>query len=1238
MKSWGVLSLTLLLAAQGAGIAGAQDRAAAADRALSAMRAAAAVDLTITRSPRTRLATFVAAPAGRFIPVPGAAAQTARDRALSFVSAYGNAFGLRGSEDVAVVRSERDDLGIDHVRLRQVRSGIPVTGGELIVHMRGNQVLAANGKTLDAFEGVSLDPTVTSLDAIGVARQFVTRAFNAPLVELSAPRLEIFNQGVLNGRTFPTRLAWFVEARGPALRQFIWIDARNRMVLLNFSQLTDAKNRTIYDGANTRAALPGTLIRTEGQTPSGASNTTDALNAYNFAGYAYDYFLAQHARDSFDGVGGEIRSTVRYCDVDTLEPCPYDNAFWDGAQLAYGDGFTAADDVVAHEFTHGVIERTSNLFYYMQSGALNESYADIFGETIDQWNGTSEPGGSRWKIGEELSGGAVRNMLVPTLLGDPSKMSDPEFQCDTDPIVQDNGGVHSNSGVPNHAFALMVDGGTYNSVTVTPLDPSQAVSILKVAKIQYRALTQYLTSASDFLDNYNAIQQACTDLIGTSGITAGNCIEVKKALDAVQMSNVWPCSPAQATPPALCSAGLAPQNVFYDSFETGLGNWTISGDNGTWFRTSSSSNPLNLGNPTKVAYATHGVDSLWGYNQGNGSTAVLSTISRNANQTIPAGARLYFNHSYGFEDSGGVFYDGGLVEYSLNGGGSWNSLNPLNIGGAAYGGSIFNGAGNPLGGQPAFVGDSYGFTASLYDLSGLAGQTQVRFRFRIGADDIIDDYGWFIDEFRVYTCEPPPAPTVVTLAATGISATGATLNGTVNPNSLSTTALFEYGPTNAYGFQVPAAVQPGSGITDVPIAAAVSGLGCGGTYHARAVATNATGTTNGNDITFQTAACALSISDATVTEGDSGTLNAVFAVTLQAPGAGTVTVSAVTSNLTAVAGTVPGGDYTATGPLTLTFNPGVVLQNFTVPVIGDTSLEGAETFQVTLSSPVNATLTDAIGIGTILDNELPTRTFVSASGSDAADCSIQTTPCRNIAGALPQTAVDGEIIILTPGEYETAPLTLSKGIKITSPSGTVAFIRRPITINAASGRVILRGLTLKGAAADEAITLVAAGSVSIEDTTIDRWQTGLFLANTAATQVTILNSTFRANVTGVGEGAGGPVNVVAIEDSRFERNTTGVQAQASSLHVRESLFTGNTTTGLLVGPGMAEVRQSVFSLNGTGIGTVTGGTVRVSRSHVFGNTVGFAAGAGSTFESFGTNVVRGNGTDTAGTITTISEQ
>ncbi len=378
----------------------------------------------------------------------------------------------------------------------------------------------------------------------------------------------------------------------------------------------------------------------------------------------------------------------------------------------------------------------------------------------------------------------------------------------------------------------------------------------------------------------------------------------------------------------------------------------------------------------------------------------------------------------------------------------------------------------------------------------------------------------------------------------------------------------------------------------------------------------------------------LSVDDVSVPEGNTGSNAATFTLTLSAASSLPVTVTVQTSNGTAVAP----GDYVPEGPYPLTFLPFQTTNSFHVTVIGDVNIEPDETFQVQLSGAMNAVIGDSTGIGTIVSDDFPTRTFVSASGSDAADCSVQTTPCRNIAGALPKTATDGEIIILKTGEYETAPLTITKGIKITSPSGTVAFIRQPITINVPGGRVSLRGLTLKGNGTGDALTLHAGGSLSLEDTMIDGWDTGLKLASTVATRVTILNSTFRANTTGVKDVVGGPVKEIAVEESRFERNVTGMALLSLRAHVRESSFLGNTGAGLEIGPGWAEVRQTVFALNGTAIGTLAGGTVRVGRSHIFGNTVGFDAGAGSTFESFGTNVVRGNGTNTTGTIATIPEQ
>ena len=123
-------------------------------------------------------------------------------------------------------------------------------------------------------------------------------------------------------------------------------------------------------------------MRTEG---GPATGDADADNAYTYLGDTYDYFWTQHGRDSWNGGGAALIATVHYCP--NAASCPYQNAFWNGSQMVFGDGFSAADDVVAHELTHAVTETSANLFYYMQSGALNESFSDIFGEAVDLSNG-----------------------------------------------------------------------------------------------------------------------------------------------------------------------------------------------------------------------------------------------------------------------------------------------------------------------------------------------------------------------------------------------------------------------------------------------------------------------------------------------------------------------------------------------------------------------------------------------------------------------------------------------------------------------------------------------------------------------------------------------------------------------------------------------------------------------------------------------------------------------------------
>jgi len=730
-----VLSVfSLATVAQGPPV-GARGLSGPASRAIDQMELASGGSVETTASSLTGLVSFVSTRPGFGIPLAARASDSPGARAFQFVQDFGKAFGLDSTDRVIVTTvSAVDVAGMEHVRLQQVIGGIPVTGGELTVHLRGATVVAVNAKTLPGLEDSVTIPAIPDGQAEEAVQAALLKYRGLVKAELTTPRLELFNRGLLEGIRYPTRLAWFVEATAPGVRDFYWIDAEIGGVLLNFSQLPHARQREIYDAEN-GATLPGTHIRSEGEAASGDA---DADLAYDYSGDTYDYFFTEHGRDSFDGAGATLTSSVHYCP--DAEHCPYLNASWDGSQMRYGDGFASADDVVAHELTHAVSEYSANFFGYMQSGALNESYSDIFGETMDQGNaaGNDEPG-VRWLMGEDVPVfGAIRDMMNPNTYDDPGKMSDPMFTC-ADP-GDDAGGIHWNTGVPNHAYAMMVDGGDYNGLSIA------GIGSTKAAMIQYRALTQYLLSASDFLDNANALRQSCTDLVGTAGISAADCNEVGDALDAVEMSDPWPCSPPQAVVPELCPMDVPSVDIFFDDLETiDSGQWiTGFGSVGNhWVGGGGDNNLYTPGFATSGSYSFHGHDV---------PVAADSWVGMSFDLAIPIGdVRMQFAHSYGFYGSASSPNNGGILEYSTDGGSTWSDAGGLIVAGAAYGGTIYASHGNPLAGRNAFGGDSYGYTATQLDLSGLGGQN-VRFRFHIGTGLSGGDYGWFIDDVRVYAC------------------------------------------------------------------------------------------------------------------------------------------------------------------------------------------------------------------------------------------------------------------------------------------------------------------------------------------------------------------------------------------------------------------------------------------------------------------------------------------------------
>lgn len=262
--------------------------------------------------------------------------------------------------------------------------------------------------------------------------------------------------------------------------------------------------------ANYRTIFPGTLLTDSDNVWTDGA----AVDAHAYAAKVYDYYLTKFNRNSLDGRGFQLRSTVHYGNA-------YNNAGWNGVGMLYGDGdgvtfrpLSGDPDVVGHELTHGVTEFTADLNYVNESGALNEAFSDIIGNDIQRAN---------WLIGDDvytpnIPGDALRSMSNPTLYNQPDHYSN-RYRGSSD-----NGGVHINSGIINKAYYLTAAGGTFSGVTVPGIGRDDAV------KIYYNALVYYLTPTSNFSAARTALVQSARDLYGANSAQARS---VALAFDAV---------------------------------------------------------------------------------------------------------------------------------------------------------------------------------------------------------------------------------------------------------------------------------------------------------------------------------------------------------------------------------------------------------------------------------------------------------------------------------------------------------------------------------------------------------------------------------------------------------------------------------------------------------------------------------------------------------------------------------
>jgi len=264
-------------------------------------------------------------------------------------------------------------------------------------------------------------------------------------------------------------------------------------------------HRTIFDAENTEN-LPGKLVRHEGEKPKGGKTVSEA---YDYSGSTYNFYKDVFDRNSIDTRGMKLDSTVHYGE-------DYNNAFWNGTQMVYGDGdgeifqrFTKSIDVIGHELTHGVTQYEAALEYEGQAGALNESFSDVFGSMIKQHALNQTVDKADWLIGaglftRKVDGVALRSMKEPgTAYDDPTIGKDPQPAHMKDYVntTSDNGGVHINSGIPNRAFyqtAIELGGYAWE----------------KAGSIWYITLTERLRENSNFQKAANLTIDVASDLYG----------------------------------------------------------------------------------------------------------------------------------------------------------------------------------------------------------------------------------------------------------------------------------------------------------------------------------------------------------------------------------------------------------------------------------------------------------------------------------------------------------------------------------------------------------------------------------------------------------------------------------------------------------------------------------------------------------------------------------------------------
>jgi Zn-dependent metalloprotease len=534
---------------------------------------------------------------------------SATEMAMGFVEENKSLLRLKNpAEELSLISSETDENGITHLRMEQKYRGISIYGGELRVHIKDNQVTSLNGCSFKT-PNISITPAFDGAKAIEIALRDLSKIANVkvsnsqPLgllpLQKNTAKLQVYFQNKKPVLAYELtvrpnlveRWIYFVNAKtGEVIDKFnhtctidgifrttardlngrdqefriyekdgtyFMVDASQKMFSPERSNLPDEPSGVIWtiDAKNSR--IGGSMELAHVTSSNGLSWSPVAVSAHHNAALCYAYYTDTHNRNSLNGSGGNIVSVINIADEDGTG---LDNAYWNGEFMGYGNGgqdfkpLAGSLDVAGHEMTHGVIENTARLEYRNQSGALNESFADIFGVLIDR---------DDWTLGEDVvkpgvfPSGALRSLQDPNQGGrslrdqgfQPKNMSQYAFLKDTPD--EDNGGVHINSGIPNHAFYLFTS--------------DNSVGLSRAEKVYYQVITNYLTRTSKFIDLRLAVIDASKNMYGETVANAA-----RKAFDEVGIVEGSTTSPQPDKTPEIPVNPGTESLVVYDPEEQTL--------------------------------------------------------------------------------------------------------------------------------------------------------------------------------------------------------------------------------------------------------------------------------------------------------------------------------------------------------------------------------------------------------------------------------------------------------------------------------------------------------------------------------------------------------------------------------------------------------------------------------------------------------------------------------------------